>query len=38
VPEWGGQVVFMMAEDPAYLTEEGWRFFVPRQESLYLVH
>jgi Xaa-Pro aminopeptidase len=37
VPEWDGQVVFMMAEDPAHLTEQGWRFFVPRQEALYLV-
>lgn len=37
VPEWGGQVVHMMEEDPAYLTEQGWRFFVPRQEALYLV-
>ena len=24
-------------EDPAYLTAEGWRFFRPRQEQLYLV-
>ncbi|MBF5046272.1 aminopeptidase P family protein [Aggregicoccus sp. 17bor-14] len=37
VPEWGGQVVHMMEEDPAHLTPEGWRFFVPRQEALYLV-
>ena len=37
LPEWGGQVVYMMAEDPAHLTDEGWRFFVPRQEALYLI-
>ena len=37
VPEWGGQDVFMMQEDPAYLTPEGWRFFRPRQEALYLI-
>ncbi|MCX6573448.1 MAG: M24 family metallopeptidase, partial [Candidatus Aminicenantes bacterium] len=37
VPEWGGQKVTMMAEDPVYLTESGWVFFVPRQESLYLI-
>ena len=37
VPEWGGQVVTMMAEDPVYLTPDGWKFFRPRQESLYLV-
>jgi Xaa-Pro aminopeptidase len=37
IPEWGGQKVFVMQEDPAYLTAEGWRFFVPRQEAYYLI-
>jgi Xaa-Pro dipeptidase len=37
VAEWGGQKVTMMAEDPVYLTEEGWKFFRPRQEALYLI-
>jgi len=37
VPEWGGQKVFFMEEDPAYLTDEGYRFFRPRQESFYLI-
>jgi hypothetical protein len=37
VPEWGGQAATMMAEDPVYLTPEGWKFFRPRQEALYLV-
>jgi hypothetical protein len=37
VPEWGGQAVTMMAEDPVYLTPDGWKFFRPRQEALYLV-
>jgi Xaa-Pro dipeptidase len=37
VPEWGGKVVTMMAEDPVYLTGDGWKFFRPRQEALYLV-
>ncbi len=37
VPEWDGQKVFMMEEDPAYLTDEGWKFFRPRQEALYLI-
>ncbi len=37
IPEWDGQKVTMMAEDPVYLTEEGWKFFRPRQEKLYLV-
>ena len=37
MPEWGGQKVFFMEEDPAYLTDEGYRFFRPRQESFYLI-
>lgn len=36
-PEWGGQKLYVMQEDPVYLTDEGWRFFVPRQEAFYLV-
>jgi hypothetical protein len=26
-----------MAEDPVWLSDEGWRFFRPRQEALYLI-
>ena len=37
VPEWDGQRVYVMLEDPAYLTDEGWRFFRPRQEEYYLI-
>ncbi|MBL0171188.1 MAG: aminopeptidase P family protein [Gemmatimonadaceae bacterium] len=37
VPEWGGRKVFIMLEDDAYLTAEGYRFFRPRQEQFYLV-
>ena len=37
IPEWNGQKVWIMQEDPAYLTPEGWKHFVPRQESLYLI-
>lgn len=37
VPEWGGQEVFVMMEDDAYLTESGWTFFRPRQEAWYLI-
>ena len=37
VPEWDGQEVYAMQEDPAWLTSEGWRFFVPRQEAYYLI-
>ena len=38
VPEWDGQRVAVMQEDPAYLTDEGWKFFVPRQDAFYLIH
>ena len=37
VPEWNGQEVYIMMEDPAYLTDEGYVFFRPRQEAFYLV-
>jgi Xaa-Pro aminopeptidase len=37
VPEWDGQKVYMMAEDDAYLTDEGYKFFEPRQTELYLI-
>ncbi len=37
VREWGGQKVFVMMEDDAHLTEQGWEFFRPRQEQWYLV-
>jgi Xaa-Pro aminopeptidase len=37
VSEWDGQKVFVMEEDPAYLTAEGYRFFRPRQERFDLV-
>jgi Xaa-Pro aminopeptidase len=37
VPEWGGKKVFVMMEDPAHLTAEGYRFFRPRQEAFYLI-
>ena len=37
VPEWDGQEVYAMQEDPAYLTAEGWCFFVPRQEAYYVI-
>ncbi|TCO76049.1 M24 family metallopeptidase [Chromatocurvus halotolerans] len=37
VPEWDGQEVFIMMEDVAYLTEEGYRFFRPRQEAFFLI-
>ena len=37
IPEWDGKKVWIMQEDPVHLTEDGWRFFVPRQEAFYLV-
>lgn len=37
VPEWDGQKVYAMEEDPAYLTDEGWKFFVPRQTKFYVI-
>lgn len=35
--EWDGQPVTIMAEDPVYLSDEGWRFFRPRQEAFYVI-
>jgi Xaa-Pro dipeptidase len=37
VPEWNGKKVFVMFEDDAHLTAEGYRFFRPRQEQFYLI-
>ncbi len=37
VPEWGGKKVFVMMEDDAHLTPDGFRFFRPRQEQFYLI-
>lgn len=37
VPEWNGKKVFVMFEDDAYLTADGYRFFRPRQEAFYLI-
>lgn len=37
LPEWEGQEVFVMEEDPAWLSDQGYVFFRPRQESFYLV-
>lgn len=37
VPEWDNQKVTMMAEDDAYMTESGFKFFRPRQTELYLI-
>jgi Xaa-Pro aminopeptidase len=37
VPEWGNQKVYVMEEDDAYLTEDGFKTFLPRQTSFYLI-
>ena len=37
VPEWNGQDVFVMMEDDAYLADDGWTFFRPRQEQWYII-
>jgi Xaa-Pro aminopeptidase len=37
VPEWGGQEVFVMMEDDAHLTDDGWVFHRPRQEAWYVI-
>jgi len=37
VAEWGDKVVYVMMEDPAELTADGYVFFRPRQEAFYLV-
>ena len=37
VPEWDGQEVFMMEEDPAWLDGDGYHAFVELQQHLFLV-
>jgi hypothetical protein len=37
VPEWNGQEVFMMEEDPAHLEADGYHFFAEQQRHLFLV-
>jgi Xaa-Pro dipeptidase len=37
IPEWGNQKVFIMEEDDAYLTDDGFKTFLPRQTSFYLI-
>jgi Xaa-Pro dipeptidase len=37
IPEWGGKKAFVMMEDDAHLTPEGFRFFRPRQEKFFLI-
>ena len=37
VPEWDNQKVYIMMEDDACLTDEGYKFSRPRQEDFYLI-
>lgn len=37
IPEWGGQEIFMMEEDPAHLEPDGYHFFAEQQRHLFLV-
>jgi hypothetical protein len=37
VPEWDNQKVYVMEEDDAYLTDDGFKFFLPRQEQWYVI-
>ncbi|MBK6723276.1 MAG: aminopeptidase P family protein [Acidobacteria bacterium] len=37
VAEWGGQKVTVMAEDDAYMTDSGYKWFRPRQTAFYLI-
>ena len=37
VPEWNNQKVTIMAEDDAYMTDAGYKWFRPRQTELYLI-
>ncbi|HEX8736491.1 MAG TPA: M24 family metallopeptidase [Pyrinomonadaceae bacterium] len=37
VPEWNNQMVFIMQEDDAFMTDKGYEFFRPRQTEFYLI-
>lgn len=37
IPEWDGQKVTIMAEDDAYMTPDGYKWFRPRQTAFYLI-
>lgn len=37
IPEWDNKKLFVMFEDDAHLTEQGYQFFRPRQEAFYLI-
>lgn len=37
IPEWNGEQLFVMFEDDAWLDDDGWHFFQPRQEKWFLI-
>jgi Xaa-Pro dipeptidase len=37
LPEWNNQKITIMAEDDAFMTENGYEFFRPRQTEFYLI-
>ena len=37
IPEWGGKKLFVMFEDDAHLTDDGFVFFRPRQEQFFVI-
>ena len=37
VPEWGGQTVSITTEEDAFLTKNGFEYFVPRQDKIILI-
>lgn len=37
LPEWNNQKLTIMAEDDAFMTENGYEFFRPRQTEFYLI-
>lgn len=37
VAEWDNQKVYIMEEDDAYLTDDGFKTFLPRQTGFYLI-
>lgn len=37
VPEWNNQIVVVLAEDDAFMTDKGYEFFRPRQTEFYLI-
>ncbi|OGF68024.1 MAG: Xaa-Pro aminopeptidase [Candidatus Fischerbacteria bacterium RBG_13_37_8] len=37
LPEWDNQEICIMEEDSAWLSDQGWVYFTPRQESFLLI-